>query len=516
MKKHLLLLVLAFVTSATLAQNEDLYTITFREKEELNWDVDFMQQRDGDFIVHSFLRDDNGIPWIGTAVGNLFCKVSHTTFDVTDSLFFADTIQNTFVMARDPRGEGNLLGTLEYHEDSDSSFLRISHFPDDELVIDHQQDVLVPMCEGTARLVYHCQLVDSRGDIIVKYGRDRSDGGIDEFLARIDPNGTMKYQTMVTENANDLIYPLRQFKDSPLQYYLWKYTDDDNPHPNLALYVMDSLFHKNTIILNRMLNEVVIDSLSTEYEYLDFGTRSELIPIGGDDVLVADDYRNDTNFLPLRAEYGVAVAKYDIRIMRLKDYVVFNDFPGNQTRGEVMGLKRMTDGTVYLLYRETGYPSESIVVVKMDTDLNVEWKRFCNLWPIHSAAPLHYPVLFEDGQGTEQGIAWQGGGINRKDGNMIWLHFFLYHDGIPASVEDGLVIRPYAYYPNPTRDVLHLQFSPDVTPTQIELYDLQGRLVRSQRNGLETLEMNGLAAGTYTMRVTLENGQVFSDKVVKE
>ena len=61
----------------------------------------------------------------------------------------------------------------------------------------------------------------------------------------------------------------------------------------------------------------------------------------------------------------------------------------------------------------------------------------------------------------------------------------------------------------------HLQYSPDTTPTQIELYDLQGRMVRSQRNDLENLNLQGLSSGTYTMHVTLENGKVFSDKVVK-
>ena len=82
--------------------------------------------------------------------------------------------------------------------------------------------------------------------------------------------------------------------------------------------------------------------------------------------------------------------------------------------------------------------------------------------------------------------------------------------------EQGLIVRPYAYYPNPVQDELHLQYSPDITPTQIELYDLQGRLVHTQRNSLESLSMKGLASGAYTMRVMLEGGKVFSDKVIKE
>ena len=51
---------------------------------------------------------------------------------------------------------------------------------------------------------------------------------------------------------------------------------------------------------------------------------------------------------------------------------------------------------------------------------------------------------------------------------------------------------------------------------QVELYDLQGRLVRTQSKDLESLNLQGQSAGTYTMRVKLEDGKVFSDKVVKE
>jgi hypothetical protein len=55
-----------------------------------------------------------------------------------------------------------------------------------------------------------------------------------------------------------------------------------------------------------------------------------------------------------------------------------------------------------------------------------------------------------------------------------------------------------------------------VKPTQVELYDLQGSLVRSQTKGLESINLQGLSAGQYIMKVTLENGEVFTDKVVKE
>ena len=71
------------------------------------------------------------------------------------------------------------------------------------------------------------------------------------------------------------------------------------------------------------------------------------------------------------------------------------------------------------------------------------------------------------------------------------------------------------FYPNPVKDQLLMQFSPDVQPKQIELYDLQGRLVSTQSKAFESIDMSQLPAGTYTMRVTMQDGNTFSDKVVK-
>ena len=98
-----------------------------------------------------------------------------------------------------------------------------------------------------------------------------------------------------------------------------------------------------------------------------------------------------------------------------------------------------------------------------------------------------------------------------------WRHFrSIIKDELWDVDENQDLIRPYTCFPNPVADELHLTFSPDVTPKIIELYDLQGRLVQTQSKNLESLNMAGLPAGTYTMRVMLEDGTVFSDKVVKE
>ena len=520
MKRLLFLLIPAFAALALQAQNNaqknDLYEIMSHNMGEYSFTIEnFMRQHDGDFLFCTFVSIEGPTPYSPIGVGNIFYKVSPTTLIVTDSLFVDDPNPSYYLFAPNPIGEGNIRANFEYVEECDSTFLRICHFPDNNLTINHEEDIVVPVCAGFAFGEFDSHTIDCRGDLIMEYFTIRPDGGYDEHIARFGPDGTLKHQTLLYENQNIVIPKLRVFKESPLQYYQWK----SNSAQNLSLIVIDSLFHKNTIVLSKMLRETVIDTLNNkEYEYLAFNVDTEVIPVGGNDVLVAAQYKCDTNFNPIAAENGVAVAKYDIRTMRLKDYIVFNDYTGWDNGARCLGLKQMSDGTVYFLYKENGYPEESFVAVKMDTDFNVEWKRFFKtdnirfVWGI----PLFSPILYEDEQGEEQGVSWAAGGTDANNA-MYLIYFFLNHDGAVNSLNEGIIdMRPYTFYPNPVKEQLRMQFSPDVQPKQIELYDLQGRLVRTQSKAFESIDMSQLPAGTYTLRVTLEDGKTYSDKVVKE
>lgn len=152
-----------------------------------------------------------------------------------------------------------------------------------------------------------------------------------------------------------------------------------------------------------------------------------------------------------------------------------------------------------------------IFLKKVDNDMNVIWEKSYRLGEEHYM-PLHL-------------LATQDGGC-LVTGNIMYDIYESQRDIFVLKVNaDGTVgteeiivedLLPYTFWPNPAQSELHLHYSPDVKPAQIELYDQQGRLLRTQRNGLESINLEGLPAGVYTMRVTLEGGKVFSDKVVKE
>ena len=524
MKKHLLLFLLAFAASVTSAQNNDMYSFMYHDTTGFYCSINnSMQQRDGNHIIDINLAEVIGN---GDAIpfGRMCYKISPTSLTIIDSLFVADTILNPTFLSRDPNGEDNIRVTIEYHEDCDSTFVRISHFPDNDLHTYPEEDVVVSICEVGVGVGSYGSLVDSRGDLIVTYYKPVSDEICDQYIARIGLDGTLKRQAFLMEYQMTDAGPLRVFSESPLQYYQWHYLSDLYDY-NLPVDVIDSTFNKNTVILNRILNRelVVAHPYDTtlnvyEYEYLTIDYETEVIPAGGNDVLVAAQYTHDTNFYALTRDEGVTVAKYDLSTSRPKGYAVFNDYHWYGSSGHPMGLKMMSDGTVYFMYKEHGHPEESINIVKMDANLNVEWKRFCKTRDIVMMSPLNSPIVFEDENEEEKGIAWCG--YAYKTGNPYkqgWVYFFLNHDGTVNDLSEfGIEVRPYMYYPNPTQDQLHLQYSPDVQPKTIELYDLQGRLVRTQTKGLENVDMQGLAPGQYLMKVTLEDGKSYTDKVVKE
>ena len=151
-----------------------------------------------------------------------------------------------------------------------------------------------------------------------------------------------------------------------------------------------------------------------------------------------------------------------------------------------------------------------LVITKTDENLSVAWEKAYT----YPSRFLQATCLLATNDG---GCIVTGGAYDEASRHFDLFVLKIDADGT-VGTDEILVeaVRPYAFWPNPVRDELRLRYSPDVKPAQAELFDLQGRLVLRQRNALETLNLQRLAAGTYTLRVTLEDGKTFSDKVVKE
>jgi hypothetical protein len=67
------------------------------------------------------------------------------------------------------------------------------------------------------------------------------------------------------------------------------------------------------------------------------------------------------------------------------------------------------------------------------------------------------------------------------------------------SVEDKQ-LENLTVYPNPVNDILHIR-SGEATIEKVEIYNLNGQLVKAKSNQIETINMSNLQSGMYLLKL---------------
>jgi hypothetical protein len=492
--------------------------------------TNLMKQHDGSLVSRIIVSDHiaSSIYPHPIILGTSYYKFAPASAEITDSLFVPGSDVNFFVLLdKDPRGDDNVRINTEPNGEGGTN-LRIAHFPNDDFIGDPSEDVVVPLCDEEIFDDLNHYMIDCRGDIIWRYYTYISDTTYQGHIARIGLDGTLKYHTLLPETQN-FNFHFGVFSEHPLKYYQWKTYDEENGFEYLTLYVLDSLFQReNSHVISKGFLPGY-DASMVHFCFDGIPYSNTFVLFDGGDMLVAAPYWDFS-----RADYpdysvletGTAVVRYDLRTMEKKAIVMFNDIKGNESKTIPLCFHKSSDGSLYFVFREigwdfSGYPTDGmpITALKMDPDLNVLWKRYVDM-PTHHNCEYNYSVFDEDNDGVKIAIAGNTSFFDNSTTPYTYTNELFYlsltEDGTVGMNEKGIEVRPYCFYPNPVKEQLLMQFSPDVQPVQIELYDLQGRLVRTQSKAFESIDMGQLPTGTYTMRVTLEDGKVYSDKVVKE
>ncbi|MDO5343218.1 MAG: T9SS type A sorting domain-containing protein [Bacteroidia bacterium] len=95
------------------------------------------------------------------------------------------------------------------------------------------------------------------------------------------------------------------------------------------------------------------------------------------------------------------------------------------------------------------------------------------------------------------------------------LPFFCYL--IFADVDESYVSENAVnVYPNPASGSISVSVNSGAEIGSVSLHDVSGRLVKAQQSGFGSIDISGLATGMYVMKVTLDDGKVFEEKIVKE
>ena len=464
-------------------------------------------------------------------------------------LTIRDDIQPAKILKLSPAGE--LLGEMAMSEEGRySSIIRLYHDPSNPkfclavgTVLDSTLSCVKPylakfdtnlnmvwlkiieLPEDYCNLLGGRSLMDSHGDIVFC-----------SWPFHFDPNGYFEWSNMLylrlSPEGNLLAMgesPYKSWMYHSAQGDLFEYKDDTGDYGQT--FVGQPEGYDNPPVFIVRMNR----------DFTDFQTRDlvENITIDLTDGIMIGDYyaesfavslHDGTKYLSTR---GV---RWDGWNMNLRDYVIvsmkldqndsivaFSFIPHDndsvRTLAFCHGMDASDNGDFFLcngvydpeawLYQGEIDGLNRFTVTKTDANTNIIWSRSYEDGE-HVFQPCSVMATSDEGC-LVTGRYWT---LDQTEAKLFVLKFFA--DGSLSVSETESFVRPYDYYPNPAKEQLLIQFSPDVQPKQIELYDLQGRLVSTQSKAFESIDMGQLPAGTYTLRVTLEDGKVFSDKVVKE
>ena len=465
-----------------------------------------------------------------------FYKISRHGLDFLDSVTYDNPEQNDIMMAR-IHDDGNplyarysnvLAKFIVNHENSNTE-LNLCFF-DDDAIFNNDMDVTVTLADTIIDIWPYVGsgFLDSNNDIILQYNIPSRNN---VYFDRFGLDGTLKHRTVIPRSilpvytlydpSGFFIYGLRQYQESPARYMMYGSYDDQPASFNFQQrdfvgYEFDSLFN--------IVNQFNIGPTnSSVYPYI-HNTRFRTVMTVLDDgsFLLVRDVRWSSD------QQGTGIAKYDstgnlLKIVWFDSTVVpvvngttWDDYDG-------IDLQKDGQGHIYVAFHCVVDSVENVVISKLNEELNIIWVRY----GMHVKRPVdfHRYACWQFGGMKlldHGGVVVYGYNYGRKVNNNLGvemphgLFMMLVDDDMTGNQETADGFRPYLFYPNPVKNNLVIHYSPDVTPQQVELYDLQGRPVRTQCSNLENINMEDLPSSSYSLRIIMEDGTTYADKVVKQ
>ena len=284
------------------------------------------------------------------------------------------------------------------------------------------------------------------------------------------------------------------------------------------------------------------NSLDREYEWDNLATENRVWVY-----LYWDGYSNDTIFY----QYGI---KGDTVIngMEYKNLFISTHI-GYPFEGEsVGGIRADGEGRFYFVNFYNGMGASwlcldevNVETLLYDFSLSIhdEWANPCSAYDEYPLAPAivdditeeifngitRRVLWFDNNESWIEGIGAKNGLLNPLEVTILdmSIHYLVevFQDGESIYLRSGFENIDYTdivkqqsknsnitRHPNPTTGIVRIEGE---KATEIQVLNALGQLVKTIQNTNE-VNLHGLPQGIYLLRVALEDGTVFTDKVVKE
>ena len=466
---------------------------------------DIQECSDGSLLIGTYSYPIDGY----SSKGYFICKITPDG-ELLDSVTFP---YGKMVLAHPNQPDAFVVPSFFWEEADSSLIFRMTIIDADLNVTD---ETLTPVFVGidshTSVWALEDPFLNPQGNFLVSYWTDIVDAGYWAEYAILHLKCITIDGTIVSESETDRILPpnwsnihpsdsaliyeyFDVFNESPLQYYkMGGYIGEDDVHPwSLFAYIFDADLN---------LTDTLVYGYFTENLFFDYSGMEHITPITngpikGSYLFSAQVCYSDNN-------YAASIAKYDMNHNLLAINRV--ESPSTIGYGSPLCTEVVNENAIYYAYQE--FPSsinEVMAVARLDGDLNVNWNLRLpgDQW---NYGYRHSLKVLQNGD-IAAGFVSMRNSADR-------LYLYIIHDGYDAITET--TERPFKLYPNPVKDQLTLRFDDGDEPESVELYDLAGRLVGTKPNGLESIDMNAMSSGVYMLRLTMKDGTIYHEKVLKE
>lgn len=444
-------------------------------------------------LVEQCLEYDNG--WVAKGINIL--KVNSQA-ELIDSTFVAFTDYTSFSMLfENPHENDNyIFADFVYNQEEGISYYKGIMF-DDDLNITQQINVPVDI-EQFRGYNYRYFIDEISNDIIICY---KIPNEYRYIYFRMDVYGEVKaYEesNLIDYEKMDMVtHPFFIYNQEPLQY---------------GCYFRNCIYEGNLVIYNGSISMVILDENMNlldlkrmhSFEGTSFFNGSVQIKgLRDNTILIAAPVSRANSFY-------MQLTKFDQDLNQL-------DYYRSSPIGSVDELKNdaiveCDDGSIYLMW--TGEDRDStpwrywFEIARFNNELDLLWENH-----IEVTNPL-FPIIYSASELDEGNMAACGAG-SLNDPNVsdyTTVAYIFNNNGVSVS-ELSSSDNPFTLYPNPAGDNVSVRFAEGAGCEMVEIYSLDGRRCHAQNFNLESIDLSGLSSGVYMMKVVMNNGEVFTEKI---
>ena len=108
------------------------------------------------------------------------------------------------------------------------------------------------------------------------------------------------------------------------------------------------------------------------------------------------------------------------------------------------------------------------------------------------------------------------GAVFKMDEDNVNNGYPVFINRIPQAVDENVADRVISVYPNPASGIISVSFDDNANCHSVEIFSLDGRLVKAQSANFDVIDISSLASGLYVIKVRMKDGREYNDRIVKE